>query len=148
MQNAVHVSCWHSFYFFASTLSAFCLFKWLQFNKTVSGLVWKMIICAVLRIWYVYPSSRIPIFPSRNPDLGSRVKNIPDPKSRTQKIIYKLSEIWSGILSRIRILISYPSRIPIPGSKKTPDPGSATLTLRIPTLLVFLQLWTRNFSLT
>ncbi len=29
--------------------------------------------------------------------------------------------------SRIRILIFYPSRIPDPGVKKTPDPWSATL---------------------
>jgi hypothetical protein len=32
-----------------------------------------------------------------------------------------------GCSSRIRILIFYPSRIPDPGVKKAPDPGSATL---------------------
>jgi hypothetical protein len=33
--------------------------------------------------------------------------------------------------SRIRMLTFYPSRIPDPGVKKTPDPGSATLALKI-----------------
>ncbi len=35
--------------------------------------------------------------------------------------------IHPGSGSRIRILIFYPSRMPDPGVKKAPDPGSATL---------------------
>jgi hypothetical protein len=34
--------------------------------------------------------------------------------------------VHPGSGSRIRILIFYPSRIPDPGIKKPPDPGSAT----------------------
>ncbi len=43
------------------------------------------------------------------------------------KIVSQLSEIGSWLLIRIRIQIIYPSRIPDPGVKKAPDPGSATL---------------------
>ncbi len=73
------------------------------------------------------------------PDPRSKVKNIPDPGSAskifvflTQKIVSKLSEIWSGMFnpdhrSRIRILIFLPT--PDPVVKKTPDPGSGSATL-------------------
>ncbi len=61
-------------------------------------------------------------FPSRILDTGSELFPIPDPGSALKnlsnfdpKIVSKLSEIWSGL---------YPSRIPDPGVKKTPDPGS------------------------
>jgi hypothetical protein len=67
---------------------------------------------------------------------GSRVKKIPYPGSAsknfsilTQKIVSKLSEYDPGCSSRIRILILYPSRIPDPGVKKTPDPGSGSAAL-------------------
>jgi hypothetical protein len=50
--------------------------------------------------------------------LSSRIRifSIPDPGSRDKKI-------------RIRILIFYLSRIPDPGVKKAPNPGSGSATL-------------------
>jgi hypothetical protein len=83
----------------------------------------------MLRIRDVYPESEF-----FNP--GSRFKKIriPDPNPHkiieeflTQKLFLssrKYDSVWS---SRILILIFYPSRIPDPGVKKAPDPGSATL---------------------
>ncbi len=98
----------------------------------------------MLRIWDVYPWSKIR-FSIPDPGyeffhLGSRIRiySIPDPGSASknlsilaQKIVSKLSEIWSGFHpgsgSRIRIMIFYPSRVP--GSKRhwIPVPGSASL---------------------
>ncbi len=74
---------------------------------------------AVLRIRNVYPGSEF-----FHPVSTSATKNW---SILTQKIVSKLSEIWSGLLSRIRILIFYSSWIPDPGVKKAPNPGSATL---------------------
>ncbi len=89
-------------------------------------------------LWFVETSvairnvntrSRIRIF-----HLGSRIKKIPDPGSGfasknlsifNPKIVSKLSEK----LSRIRILIFYPSRTPDLGVKKAPNPGSGSATL-------------------
>ncbi len=70
--------------------------------------------------------SRIRRFPSRIPDPyclhpGSRIRikefKYFNPKKTKKK----------GCSSRIRMLTFYPSRIPDPGVKKAPDPGSATL---------------------
>jgi hypothetical protein len=68
------------------------------------------------------------------PDPGSKVKKIPDPDPHqrmevflTQQIVSKLSEIYPGCSSRIRIMIFYPSPDPGSSGEKTPDPGSATL---------------------
>ncbi len=77
----------------------------------------------MLRIQDVYPGSdffpyRIQIF--SNSDPGSASKNL---SILTQKYD-------QGCSSRIRILIFYPSRIPDPGVKTAPDPGSATLESR------------------
>ncbi len=76
----------------------------------------------------VYPGSeffpsRIPIFSTPDRDPGSASKNL---CILTQKMVSQLSEIWSG--SRIWILIFYPSRIPYPGVKRAPDPGSGSAT--------------------
>jgi hypothetical protein len=79
------------------------------------------------------PRSRIQIFPSRIPDLGSKFFSswIPDPRSEffpsrildpgsasknlsiltKKKMVSPLSEMCSGFPSRIRILTFYPSRI-------------------------------------
>jgi hypothetical protein len=40
----------------------------------------------------------------------------------TQKIVYKLSELWSRMFLPDPDLYFYPSRIPDPGVKKAPDP--------------------------
>jgi hypothetical protein len=84
--------------------------------------------------------SRIRFFPSRIPNPGSKLSPpwIPDPGSAlknlsilTPKILKKWflsSKMYDpGCASRIRMLTFYPSRIPDPGVKKAPDPGSATL---------------------
>ncbi len=66
--------------------------------------------------------SRIRIFSILDP--GSAYKNL---SIFTQKIVFKLSEIWSGLF----IPDTDPDFLPIPfgcpGVKKAPDPGSATL---------------------
>jgi hypothetical protein len=84
---------------------------------------------AVLRIRDVYPGSEF--FPI--PDPESRVKKISDPGSGsasksnlsilTQKIVSKLSEIWSGMIIPDPDLDFLP--IPDPGSKRhrIPDPN-------------------------
>jgi hypothetical protein len=63
------------------------------------------------------------------PDPGSSVKKIPDPQPHqrskvfiTQKIVSKLSEIWSGMFIPDPDLDFLP--IPDPGVKKAPDPDS------------------------
>jgi hypothetical protein len=80
------------------------------------------------------------------PDPGSdffpsRIRNfyIPDPGFRIliKEFKYFNPKKWflssrkydSGCSSRIRILTFYPSRIPDPGVKKAPDPGSGSATL-------------------
>jgi hypothetical protein len=70
----------------------------------------------VLRVREVYPGSWIRIFSIPDPGSGSTFtsKNL---SILTQKIVSKLSEIWSGMF------ITDPE----PGLKKAPDPGSATL---------------------
>ncbi len=88
----------------------------------------------VLRARDVYPGSEF-FHP------GSRVKKIPDPGSQTRihikkievfvthTIVSKLSAIWSGMSSRIPILIFYPFWISGPGTRdlKGTVSGSATL---------------------
>ncbi len=56
---------------------------------------------------------------------------IPDPHQRilvflSKKLFLSSRKDDPGCSSRIRILIVYPSRIPDPGIKKAPDPGSGT----------------------
>ncbi len=46
-------------------------------------------------------------------------------------MVSKHSEDDPGFSPRILILIFYPSQIPNPGVKKAPDPGSATLLVRL-----------------
>ncbi len=84
-------------------------------SRSGSALFW-----TVFRIQDVYPGSRIQCFPSRicikefkyfNPKNGFLSSRKYDP----------------GCSSRIRIF--YPSKIPDPGVKKAPDPGSTTLIL-------------------
>ncbi len=81
------------------------------------------------------------------PDPGLRVKKIPDPGSESAsknlsifnpKIVSKLSEKWSGMFIPDADPVSgswfftHPGyRIPDPGFKKTPDPGSGSATLRL-----------------
>jgi hypothetical protein len=81
----------------------------------------------VLRIRDVYPGSRIRSFPSQ-----IRIISLPDPGSKnssilTQKIVSKHSELWSGFVHPRSGFI--PSRIPDPGVKKIPNPGSGSATL-------------------
>ncbi len=71
-------------------------------------------------------------------DRGSRVEKIPDPGSRsvprefivvTEFFLLSFRKYDPGCSFWIRILILYPSRIPDPGVKKAPDPGSGSATL-------------------
>jgi hypothetical protein len=75
----------------------------------------------VLRIRDVYPGSEF--FPSR-----IRIKEFKyfNPK----KWFLSSRKYDSGCSSRIWILTFYSSRIPDPGVKKAPDPGSGFATLR------------------
>jgi hypothetical protein len=61
------------------------------------------------------------------PDLGSVARNL---SILTQKIVFKLSEIWSGLF----IPDPDPDFLPIPDPdpevKKAPDPGSGSATLQ------------------
>ncbi len=103
---------------------------------------------AVLQIRDVYPGSYF--FHSRS---RVRIFSIPDPGSAsknwsilTQKLVSKLSEIWSGLF-RIGIRDPNPdfylSQIPDPWVKKAPDPGSgsATLFTGTPSRWVGPRLW-------
>ncbi len=80
------------------------------------------------------PGPRSKFFPSRTPIL---IFSIPDPvrylpqRILTQKMVSRHSESDPGFSPRILILIFYPSQIPDPGVKKAPDPGSATLLVRL-----------------
>ncbi len=80
----------------------------------------------VLRIRAVYPGSRI-----RGVYTGSRIRifsiRIKEISILTQKIVSKLSEIWSGLFITDSDQDFYPSQIPDPGVKQTkrhriPDP--------------------------
>ncbi len=88
---------------------------------------------AVLRIRDVYPGSDF--FPSgirtvSIPDTGSASKNLSilTPK-KPKKWVLSSRKYDPGCSSRIRMLTFYPSRIPDPGVKKAPDPGSGSATL-------------------
>ncbi len=75
------------------------------------------------------PDSRSQCFPSWIPDPNSFHHGM-DPGSASRNLIILAQKYWKydlGCSSRIRILSFYPSRIPDPGFKKAPDPGSATL---------------------
>jgi hypothetical protein len=91
----------------------------------------------VMRIRDVYPGSQIP-----DPGSDFLSSRIPDPncfhpgsRIRIKKFKYFNPNVWGSKLweydpsssSRIRILTIYPSRIPDPGVKKAPVPGTATL---------------------
>jgi hypothetical protein len=92
---------------------------------------------------FVYPGSRIRLFSIPEPNLS-----IPDPGSASKNLSILTQK--NGFLtlgnmirvvqtaSRIRILTFYPSRIPDPGVKKAPDPGSGSATL-VDSLLTQLQ---------
>jgi hypothetical protein len=82
------------------------------------------------------PRSRIRLFPSRIPNPGSESKNLsiltpPPPKKKND--LKALENIIRVVHpgSRIRMLTFYPSRIPDPGDKKAPDPGSGSATLHM-----------------
>jgi hypothetical protein len=79
----------------------------------------------VLRIRDVYPGSEF--FPSQIPDRIKEFKYF-NPKN----ILLSSRKYDPGCSSRIRIF--HPYRIPDPGVKKAPDPGSATLLLSNPCL--------------
>ncbi len=90
-------------------------------------------LASVLRIRDVYPGSDF--FPSRIrtvsiPDPGSSSKNLSilTPK-KSKKMVSKLKQIWSGLFIPDPDADFLPSRIPDPGVKKAPNPGSGSATL-------------------
>jgi hypothetical protein len=102
----------------------------------------------VLRIRDVYPGSEI--IPSRIPDKNffrpaSRIQifSIPDTDSASKNLSILTQNNGFKRTSRIRILIFYPSRIPDPGVKKAPDPGSGSTVLDFSSYFLF----TNQFSL-
>ncbi len=90
-----------------------------------------------MRIRDVYTGSRIRIFSiQNNPNFfppGSASKNL---SILTQKRFLSSRKYNPGFSSRIQILTFYPSRIPNPGVKKAPDPGSGSATL-LGAILIF-----------
>ncbi len=82
---------------------------------------------------FFHPGSDI--FPSRIqtvsiPDPGSASTNLSILTPKKNKKWFLSSRKYDpGSSSRIRMLTFYPSRIPVPGVKKTPDPGSGSATL-------------------
>ncbi len=67
--------------------------------------------------------SRIPDPTCRHPESASKNLSILTPQ-KTKKWFLSSSKYDPGCSSRIRMLTFYPSRIPDPGVKKAPDPGS------------------------
>jgi hypothetical protein len=82
----------------------------------------------MLRIWDVYPGSRIRLFSIPDPRSeffhpGSRIR-IKEFKYFNPKWFLTSRKYDPSCSSRIRILTFYLSRIPDPGAQKAPDPGS------------------------
>ncbi len=95
----------------------------------------------MLRIWDVYPGPGLRISDPNFFHPGSkRFRITPDQNflvSLTQKIVSKLSEIWSIPDTDLDIFLP----IPDPGVKKAPDPGSGSATLE---KSVKINLWSRQ----
>jgi hypothetical protein len=64
-----------------------------------------------------------------HPGSASKNLSILTPKKKTKKMVSKPGKYDPGCSSRIWMLTFYPSRIPDPGVKKAPDPGSGSATL-------------------
>ncbi len=91
-------------------------------------------LCSTSAIWirnpYLWTVLRIRLFSI--PDPGSASKNLSililkKPKNGFSALENMIRVVHPG--SRIRMLTFYPSRIPDPGVKKAPDPGSGSATL-------------------
>jgi hypothetical protein len=63
---------------------------------------------------------------SKIPDPGSQIRIKEFKYFQTKKLFLSFQKYDPGCSSRIRILIFYPSRIPDPGAKMAPDPGSGS----------------------
>jgi hypothetical protein len=90
----------------------------------------------ILRIRYVYPGSDFFI-----PDPGSRVDKIPDSGSGSASKNTRFSKIRSGMFITdpgsliLDLDYFFTSRIPDPGARKAPDPGSGAATLVVTLVL-------------
>ena len=91
-------------------------------------------LCCRSGMFIPYPGSDF--FPSRIrtvsiPDLESASKNLSILTPKKPKKWFLSSRKYDpGCSSRIRMLTFYPSKIPDPGVKKAPDPGSGSATLQ------------------
>ena len=84
----------------------------------------------MLRIRDVYPGSRIRTVSMQDPGYRIRIKEFKYFNPKKPKKWYLSSRKYDpGCSSRKRMLSFYPSRIPDPGVKKAPDPGSGSATL-------------------
>ncbi len=103
----------------------------------------------MLRIRDVYPGSRIRIFHPESQLQGQKDSETTDPGSASKNLsVFNLKNCFQTLGTMIRdvrpgsrILIFYPSRIPDPGVKKAPDPGPATLQLRLEAQFTFDNLF-------
>jgi hypothetical protein len=116
---------------------------WIRIRNTAYNFIRCYQICAeVLRLRDVYPGSDF--FPFRIPDPtfshpGSRIRIKYFKYFNPKKWFLSSRKYDPGCSSRIRIPTFYPSRIPDPGVKKAPDPGSGSKTLMCREELVMLD---------
>ncbi len=111
----------------------------IMYSIFVASEKWYVVKYAVLRIPDVYSRSRIQIFSIPDQEFfypGSRICIKEFSSILTQKMVSKLSEIWSGLF----IPDPDPDFLPIldAGSKgqKAPDPGSGSATLQISRVVI------------
>jgi hypothetical protein len=109
------------------------LFSWFRISRIIPLTQWNLddairlpYLCTIIIVLNSVADpgflSRIRIFPISDPGFESENLSI-----LTQKLFLSSRKYDLGCSSRI--LIFYPSRIPDPGVKKTPDPGSGSATL-------------------
>jgi hypothetical protein len=94
---------------------------------------------------FFHPSSRIRSVSIPDPGSSSKNLSILTPK-KPKKWFLSSKKFDPGCSSRIRILFYYPSRIPHPGVKKAPDPGSRIRIRNTDILFVFIS-WKYTFPL-
>ncbi len=112
-----------------------------QARKTLISTVFVISLWLVIGVADSGCLSRIPDPTFFHPGSRVRIVSNPDPRSRIRikEFKYFNPKKWflsprkydPGCSSRIRMLTFYPSRIPDPGVKKAPDPGSGSAPLHV-----------------
>ncbi len=80
---------------------------------------------------FFHPGSRIRTVSIPDPGSASKNLGVLTPQKKTKKWFLSSRKYDLGCSSRIRMLTFYPSRIPDPGVKRAPDPGSGFATLDV-----------------